>query len=132
MRQAWIFYIVQNYCHVVGKVIVHRSRGGVEQDQLKMFVSLFKIQNDFLKIFFLVFFTFILCNFLVRTLHYWFFLKEVFLGHENIKKNCPQKLLIIRPNFFVSIANQPKTSLNLNFCSIEIAHRMTYVSWLWQ
>jgi hypothetical protein len=37
-------------------------------------------------------------------------------------KNHPQKLLIIVPNF-LSIANRPKTSPNLNFCSIKIAQR---------
>ena len=42
-------------------------------------------------------------------------------------KNCLQKLLIISPIFFIIIANKHKTSPNLNFCSIEIAHRATYV-----
>ena len=34
-------------------------------------------------------------------------------------KKQPQELLIIGPNFF-HIANWPKTSPNLNFCSIKL------------
>ena len=36
-------------------------------------------------------------------------------------KNHPQKLLIIGPHFFFSIANRPKTSPNLIFCSIKMS-----------
>ena len=43
-----------------------------------------------------------------------------FFAHEN-KKNKPQKLLIIGPIFFFSIANRPKISPNLIFFSIKKA-----------
>ena len=37
-------------------------------------------------------------------------------------KNCPQKLLVIGPqSFFFSIANLPKISPNLIFCSIKMS-----------
>ena len=55
-------------------------------------------------------------HFLVRTLH----LKKN--THENTK-NTPSKVAHNQH----SIANRPKTSPNLNFCSIKITHRMTYV-----
>ena len=45
------------------------------------------------------------------------------IAHENIK-NTPSKVAHNQPNFF-SIANRPKTSRNINFCSIKIAHRAT-------
>ena len=41
-------------------------------------------------------------------------------------KNLPQRLLIIGPIFFL-YANRPKTSSNLNFCSIKNAYRVTYI-----
>ena len=37
-------------------------------------------------------------------------------------KKQPQKLLIFGPNFFFSNANLPKSSPNLNSCSIKISH----------
>ena len=40
-------------------------------------------------------------------------------------KKLPSKVAHNQPHFF-SIANQPKTSPILNFCSIKIAHRVTY------
>ena len=42
-------------------------------------------------------------------------------------KNHPQKLPIIGPIFMGGIAHRPKTSPNLNFCSIKIFHCVTYV-----
>jgi hypothetical protein len=48
-------------------------------------------------------------------------------AHENIKK-LPSKVAHNQPNFFISTANRPKTSPNLNFCSIKNAHRATYVA----
>ena len=43
-------------------------------------------------------------------------------------ENRPQKLLIIGPpTFFFSIANQPKISPNLIFCSIKMAHCTTSI-----
>ena len=42
-------------------------------------------------------------------------------------KKCPQKLLIIGLDFcFFSAANRSETNPDLNFCSINIAHRVTY------
>ena len=47
-------------------------------------------------------------------------------------KNCPQKLLIIGPqSFFFSIANRPKISPNLIFCSIKMFPCATSIQWLW-
>jgi hypothetical protein len=63
------------------------------------------------------FFTFIFRNFLVQTLQYFLKKKDLFLSMKTWQ-NCPQKLLIIDPFFFSS---------NLNFCSIEIAHRWTFL-----
>ena len=56
------------------------------------------------------------------------FLKKInlFFAPENMKKLL-SKVAHNHPNFFFSIANRPKTSPNLNFCSIKIAHRVTYV-----
>ena len=50
-----------------------------------------------------------------------------FFAPKNMKQLTSKELLIIGPNFFVSIANRPKTSPNLNFCFIKIAHHVTYV-----
>ena len=41
-------------------------------------------------------------------------------------KKRSQKLLIIGPDFFFSNANGPKSSPNLNSCSIKISHRLLY------
>ena len=41
--------------------------------------------------------------------------------HLKTWKNHPQKMLIIDPNFFLSIANQPKISPNHIFCSIKMS-----------
>ena len=38
-----------------------------------------------------------------------------------------KKLHTLRPNFFLSIAKQPKTSPNLIFCLIKFAQRGTFV-----
>ena len=57
----------------------------------------------------------ILCTFLLRTLHYF----RHFLAPEN-KKKTPSKVAHNR-HFFFSIANQPKTSSNLIFCSIKMS-----------
>ena len=47
-------------------------------------------------------------------------------------KKRPQKLLIIGPIFFIfSIANRPKISPNLTFCSIKKAPSATSIFWLW-
>ena len=91
----------------------------VEQD--RMFLGLFKINCNF--------FTFILCNFFVRTFNIFKTISLFFgpLKHEKTLKSC----LWSEPNFFFRIANQPKTSPNLNFFSIKIAHRAIYVYWLW-
>ena len=45
-------------------------------------------------------------------------------------KKRPQKLLLIGPNFFFSIANRPKISPNLIFCSIKMAP-IPSIRWLW-
>ena len=50
--------------------------------------------------------------------------------HLKTWKNCPQKLLIIGPNFFFSIANQPKTSPNHIFCFIKMSPCATSIQWL--
>ena len=106
---------------------VLKSRGGVslvEQDTIELcFLAYLKFMIKFLRKK-NKFFTFILYTFLVRTIQY-IFQNLFFFAHEGIKKR-PQKLLIIGPIFF-SIANRPKTSTNLNFCSMKIAHRVTYV-----
>ena len=47
-------------------------------------------------------------------------------GPENMKIP-PSKVARNQPNFFFSTDNWPKTSPNLSFCSIKIAHRSTYV-----
>ena len=52
--------------------------------------------------------------------------KKKYFAHENMKKTL-SKVAHNWPNFFFSIANRPKTSPNLNFCSIKIDHRVTYV-----
>ena len=49
----------------------------------------------------------ILCNFLVRALQY-FFLNFNFFYPESMKKT-PSKVAHNRPNFFFSVANQPKS-----------------------
>ena len=41
-------------------------------------------------------------------------------------KKLHSKVAQNRPNFFFSIADRPRTSPNLNFCSMKIAHRETY------
>ena len=48
------------------------------------------------------------------------------IAPKNMKKPT-SKVAHNWPQFFFSIANQPNTSPNLNFCSIQIAHRATYV-----
>ena len=48
------------------------------------------------------------------------------IDDENFKK-LPSKIAHNRPNSFYSIVKRPKTSPNLNFCSIKIAHVATYV-----
>ena len=53
--------------------------------------------------------------------------KFIFFAHENMKKKRPQKLLVIGPIFFFSTANVPRTSPNLKFCSMKLAHCTTYV-----
>ena len=45
---------------------------------------------------------------------------------ENMK-NLPSKVGHNQTKSFFSIANWPRTSLNINFCSIKNAHRTTYV-----
>ena len=52
--------------------------------------------------------------------------KKEYFALETWKKR-PQKLLMIGPNIFFSIANWLKISQNLNFCFIKIAHGATYV-----
>ena len=56
-------------------------------------------------------------------------LKKKF-AHENMKKTF-SKVAHGRPKLFFSVnVNRPKSSPNLHFCSIKIAHRVTYVKWL--
>ena len=43
------------------------------------------------------------------------------------KKNRPQKLLIISQKRFFQYYQPAQTSTNLNFCSIKIVLRRTYV-----
>ena len=46
-------------------------------------------------------------------------------------KDHPQYLVMSSPDtFFFSTANRPKSSPNLNFCSIKISHRRTSLYWL--
>ena len=67
-----------------------------------------------------IFLNFILCSFLVWTLQCFY---KFFLTTKTWKKRS-QKLLISSPNvFFSSNANWPKSSPNLNSCSIKISHR---------
>ena len=57
------------------------------------------------------------------------FLKKtlnIFFAHEDMKKRS-QKLFIIGPNFFFSIANPPKTSPNNIFCSIKMSPCVTSI-----
>ena len=66
-----------------------------------------------------VIYPFILCNFLVQTLQCFQIIYFFFLTLKTWK-NHPKKLLIIGPIFFFRIANRPKSSPNLNSCSIKI------------
>ena len=52
--------------------------------------------------------------------------KKKKIAHENVK-NPPSKVAQKQRNIFFSIANRLKTSPNLNFCPIKIAHLATYV-----
>ena len=52
--------------------------------------------------------------------------KKKHFAYENMKKP-PSKVAHYRPQFFLIIANRPKTSPNLNFCTIKIVPRLTYV-----
>ena len=61
----------------------------------------------------------------ILTLHC-FFLIYFFLAHDNVEK-LPSKTAHNQYPFFFITANQPKTSPNLNLCSIEIAHRISYL-----
>ena len=45
---------------------------------------------------------------------------------KNMKK-LHSKVAHNQPKYFFNIANRPKKSSNLNFCSIKIARRLTYV-----
>ena len=73
------------------------------------------------------FLTSILCNCLVRTLNTGF-LKN---AHENINK-LPSKVEYFKAQSEIfSIANRRKTSENITFCSIKMAHRRTYIFGLW-
>ena len=50
---------------------------------------------------------------------------NIFFAPENMKKT-PSKVAHNRPRpFFFSTANRPKSSPNLNSCSIKISHRGT-------
>ena len=69
--------------------------------------------KSFLKKNLIFFFKFNLFTFLVLMLHYFDY------------SNVPHIQVI----FLSSIANLPKTSPNLNFCSMKIAHSMTYLKW---
>ena len=55
----------------------------------------------------------------------------LFFDHKKLKKP-PSKIAHNRPKLFFSIANRPKTSPNINLCSIKIVHRVTYVMTLVQ
>ena len=97
---------------VTAKVIIPKSRGeGSLVEQLKIHNYFFMKKNQKM-------FTFILCNFLVGTLQY-FFLK--------LKKKTPSKAAHNLPIFFSVMLNRLKTSPTLNVCSIKIAYRVTYV-----
>ena len=107
-------------CNVV-KVIIHKSRGKislVEQDTIEnVSAAYLKLIINFLRKNFNFFFTFILCNFLVRTLQY---LKKKF-AYENMKK-MPSNVAHNRPPFFFQYCqpaqNQPKSQFLFHkFCS---------------
>ena len=68
-------------------------------------------------------FTFILCNFSVRTLQYFQKFFRFIFAHENIKKIGPQKLLIISPKlFFHKYDPAAQTSPELIFHIINMSH----------
>ena len=126
MNWCWL-----HFATISNKVIIHKSRGEaflVEQDIIDYvsttyFRPAILSQKEFKHNFKEIFIKEILGNFLVQTLQYFF--KN---ANENMKKNGPQKLLIIGPQFFFQYtANRPKTGPNLKFCSIKIAHCGTYV-----
>ena len=60
----------------------------------------------------------------------WHPLFNSFFAQENMKKPA-SKDAHNRPNFYFSIANQPKISPNLIFCSIKMAPCRTSILWLW-
>jgi hypothetical protein len=69
-----------------------------------------------------IFFIFILCTGLVRTLQYFQNIFD-FFAHENIK-NRPQKLLIIGPSFSVLPTGPKPAQISIYFPK-KIAHRAT-------
>ena len=91
-----------------------------------MFLYLFKILYQIYKNFYKHFFHLHLMQLFSTDITVFSKYYQIYLLSLKIWKNKPQKLLNIRPIFF-SIANQPKTSPNLNFCSIKTTHRATYI-----